>query len=57
MVSPEIRQSSSRGFETPVSLLSKRVRHNGSTPPPPSRAPAKNRLGEMSRAHLLCATR
>jgi len=57
MVSPEIRQSSSRGFETPVSLPSKRVRHNGSTPPTPSRAPAKNRLGEMSRAHLLCATR
>ena len=33
-----------------------RVRHHGSTAPPPSVAPAKNHLGEIDQPRLLCAT-
>src|SRR5208337_4792564 len=39
-----------------MSLPSNRVRHHGSTAPPPSVAPAKNHLGEMDHPRLLCAT-
>jgi len=38
------------------SLRSNRVRYHGSTPPPPSAAPAMNHLGEIGHPRLLCAT-
>src|SRR5271157_4639494 len=45
-----------RHYGAPMSLPSNRVRHHGSTAPPPSVAPAKNHLGEMDHPRLLCAT-
>src|SRR5271157_3264432 len=50
-------QSIGRHYGAPMSLGSNRVRHQGSTPPPPSAAPAKNHLGEIGHPRLLCATK
>ncbi len=42
---------------TVMFFRSNRVRHHGSTPPPPGVAPAKNGLGESGQPRLLCATK
>ena len=51
------RKNKRRHYGAPMSLRSNRVRHHGSTPPPPSAAPAKNHLGEIGQPRLLCATK